>query len=772
MGLLGALSAWRLNVIVSKREVQEPELPILIVTLLSAVLLASFGAHAEVSVAIGPTTIPRGDAIGARDITISNELFAIAFAVDTAPPWGVARGGIIDIALFQDGEPGHDIASLADFMPNKWSSWPTTYQRVTIEKASIDEAVVKTIRDWGEVELETVFHIKDGDSKIHIITRMTNNGDVSLEGLHSGYVVWPDGGSLFGMPGLPAVSVSPEDAALGDWSAAYGERWVLGLHAPFSEILAYGGRDRYLPHDLLPGETQSFEAWLQIESDGSLAPLVQAEIDFQQLPSGRVSGQVASNDGELVARPAVVVMKGGKPYAWTVGNDGDYEINLPTGDYELYATARGYAQGATRNVTVLKGGEIKVDFGDVRPPGAVHIQVSDKETGQPLDARISIQSGYKPLIGYFGKNTFFTELDTAGETTEVIAPGNYVFEVSVGGGFTSRPQRVEVVVESGQTNDVNAEIPVLAMPQEHGWYNADLHHHSDVLDGFTEAEFVMRSELAAGVDITFLSDHDSVLNNREMRVLSGARGMHFIPGTELSPSWAHFNAYPLDDGKTMDIDTGQATVQEIFSAARRMGAEIVAANHPYSDYGYFESIEKNAVPGGYDAGFDLVEITSNDNTKTLTRVWQMWNEGHRVYLSAGSDVHDVWIQESGSARSYVYVDGKLSIEKFVAALKAGHAFASQGPLVYPEILFGSELHRAAGDKLTLRYSVQAVSGLRLVQLIERGSAIEVLALVGESEPVQVDFSVRPDADTWYSLVVEDMNGKFAYTNPVWVIVAK
>jgi len=32
--------------------------------------------------------------------------------------------------------------------------------------------------------------------------------------------------------------------------------------------------------------------------------------------------------------------------------------------------------------------------------------------------------------------------------------------------------------------------------------------------------------------------------------------------------------------------------------------------------------------------------------------------------------------------------------------------------------------------------------------------------------------VRPEADTWYSLVVEDMNGKFAYTNPVWVIVAK
>ena len=77
-------------------------------------------AHADVSVATGPTTIPRGDATAARDITIGNDVSALAIAVDTAPPWGVARGGIVDIAIVRDGEPGFDIASLADFMPNNW----------------------------------------------------------------------------------------------------------------------------------------------------------------------------------------------------------------------------------------------------------------------------------------------------------------------------------------------------------------------------------------------------------------------------------------------------------------------------------------------------------------------------------------------------------------------------------------------------------------------------------------------------------------------------
>jgi hypothetical protein len=748
---------------------------VLIVTTWACLALPLLTAHAEVAVAVGPTAIPRGDAVGARDITVRTDLFAIAFAVDTAPPWGVARGGIVDIAPVSDGELGYDIASLADFMPNNWSSWPTTYQRVTVDKADPEEAIVRTARDWGEVELETTFHIKEGDSKIHIVTRMTNKGEASLDGLLSGYVVWPDGGHLIGEP---VVTVNEDVQSPGGWTAAYDEHWLLGLHAPFSEKAVRRGRDRYSLHDLGPGETKTFEAWLQIESDGSLAPMVQTEIDFGRLPTGRISGSVVSQDGERVSRPAVVIGKNGRAFAWVIGSDGQYEMVLPAGSYDIYATARGYARGKARNVTVSEGRAVHMDFDDVRPAGTVQIQVSDANTQRLLDARIAVKDGYKPLIGYFGKSTYFTELNPVGELTTDIAPGSYVFEIAAGGGFLSTPKLVDLVIESGKLHELTIEIPVLAKPNEEGWYSADLHHHSDVLDGFTEAEFVLRSELAAGVDIAFLSDHDSVLNNSKMQVLAAARDTPFIPGTEFSPSWGHFNAYPLDDGRTVDIDTGQASVQDIFAAARRMGADIIEINHPYSDYGYFENQEKGAVPGGFDASFDLVEIQPlsdnkrepSRNQETLERVWRMWNDGQKAYLAAGSDVHDVWNFESARARTYVHVDGELSIDKFIAGLKAGRSFASQGPLVYPEILFGSEVRHSAGAELVLKYTVHAVSGLRSVQLIERGSEVEVLAFDGSGNPAPVRFSVTPETDTWYSLVIEDMNGRFAYSNPLWVVV--
>jgi hypothetical protein len=506
--------------------------------------------------------------------------------------------------------------------------------------------------------------------------------------------------------------------------------------------------------------------------------MVQTEIEFGQLESGRISGDVMNTNAAAIPRPTLVIARDGKPIAWTVGEDGRYEMNLPVGDYDVYATAVAHAQSATKTVSVTNGSNTRVDFDDVRAPGNIAVSVVHGAQGQPLDARITIEKGQTPLIGYFGKKTYFTELHDIGQWRDTIAPGEYGLRISAGGGFTSAAESIDVVVDSGQSTTVQVDVDVVAEPRERGWYSADLHHHSDVLDGFTEAEFVMRSELAAGVDLTFLSDHDSVVNNKQMQALSESRGLHFIAGTELSPSWGHFNAYPLRDDADVGIDTGQATVQEVFSEARRMGADVIAVNHSYSEYGYFRNHEDDSVPGGFDAGFDLVEIGPRldsdgklvKNPQAIERVWGMWNDGTTAYLAAGSDVHDVWSFESARARSYVRVDGDLTVENFIAALESGNAYASQGPLVYPEILFGTEIRQPAGELLTLKYSLQSVAGLQSVKLIERGVKIKELALDAARGEVAIEFPVHPQRNTWYSLVVEDVNSKVAYTNPVWVKV--
>jgi hypothetical protein len=718
----------------------------------------------------GPTSIPRGDALSAGDITVRNDHFAIAFAAGTQPPWGVPPGGIIDIAPVRNGKVGYDIASLVDFMPDNWSSWPTSYQDVSVASATPEEVIIRSRRDWHDVELETLYRIRRSDTRVHITTRMTNNGKEDHEDLLTGYVAWPDGGHLIE---TPVQFVDTGENGSGGWTGAYDENWFLGLHAAFSEITKRRGRDRYIQHTLHAGESSVFEVWLQIESHGSSAPIVQTEINGTSAPSGTLCATVSDSNGAPVPKPAIIIQKGHAQPVWVIGSNGYAEMTLAAGQYTVYAAGQRYSDSDRRHVVIATGEKTCLEFSDLAPPGRIAFSVMERETKLPLDARISIRQGHKSVIGFWRQEAYFTELDEIGHAVAATAPGKYLFEVSAGGGFLSMPEVVDVQVRSNQVSDI--EVPVLlhALPSERGWYAADLHHHSDVLDGFTAPEYVLRSQLAAGIDMAFLSDHDSVVNNSEMQRLSDVRGTPFIPGTEISPSWGHFNAYPIYGEQGIEADFTRATVHEVFAAAREKVSGVIEVNHPYSDYGYFTNLEKGTVPGGQNNNYNLLEITSTgkeNNNKTVADAWALWNLGKPVYLAGGSDVHNVWRHESGTARTYAFVPGVVTPEKYVAAVKHGHAYATQGPLVFPDRLFGTEVSVQPGEQINLAYSLVAVNELKSIQLIERGQVIGKKTFSGGQVRAGVSFELQPETNTWYSVVIEDNRGRRAFSNPLWIVL--
>ena len=93
--------------------------------------LPAIGA-AGVRVMTGPTPIQDGDAKSAGDTTVVNERLAFALAVGSPPPYGVPRGAIVDVAPVVNGKIGRDCVVFADFIPNNWSAWPNTFQRIDV----------------------------------------------------------------------------------------------------------------------------------------------------------------------------------------------------------------------------------------------------------------------------------------------------------------------------------------------------------------------------------------------------------------------------------------------------------------------------------------------------------------------------------------------------------------------------------------------------------------------------------------------------------------
>jgi hypothetical protein len=309
-----------------------------------ALPLSPDSAAGAVRIIIGPTPIPGGQANAAGDLTLLNEKLAVAISVNSSPPWAIPKGALIDAAPVVHGSIQHDRVAFADFLPNGWSAWPSAHQRVEIVTDTPALAVVRATRDWNAVQIVTTYSLRTGDDAVHILVTMTNGGSTPVTGALSGFVLWVQGGYFFGVPGLPHQFSGAAAGAMADRIVAYDKDWLVALHEPVFDGFDFGQKDLFLRHTLAPGQSRTFEGWLQILGQGDMGLVFKYEIHRRKLSSGTVEGAVRAARGPPLKAPVVVVEKGGVPYAWTLGQAGHYALELPVGRYELYATSDGYSE--------------------------------------------------------------------------------------------------------------------------------------------------------------------------------------------------------------------------------------------------------------------------------------------------------------------------------------------------------------------------------------------------------------------------------------------
>jgi hypothetical protein len=182
-------------------------------------------------------------------------------------------------------------------------------------------------------------------------------------------------------------------------------------------------------------------------------------------------------------------------------------------------------------------------------------------------------------------------------------------------------------------------------------------------------------------------------------------------------------------------------------------------------------VNAGTAPGGFNPRFDLIEINAGvpaDDVKVLQTLWNFWNAGHRYYLGAGTDTHDVWRDESGSVRTFAHIDGAVTAGAFALALKEGHGYVTFGPLVFPSVMFGDELKVKPGDPFALGFDLKSVDGLKQAELIGGGAVLKTETFPDAAREVHIEFPLSTQHATWYALIVEDSLGRKAYTDPIWV----
>lgn len=118
--------------------------------------------------------------------------------------------------------------------------------------------------------------------------------------------------------------------------------------------------------------------------------------------------------------------------------------------------------------------------------------------------------------------------------------------------------------------------------------NVDLHCHSTISDGvLTPAQVAARAH-ENGVQLWALTDHDELSGLEEARQAALAHGMAFVPGVEISVTWAQHTVHILGlgvDDTNAELNAGLADIR----SGRTVRAREMAAR-----------LEQLGIPGAYE----------------------------------------------------------------------------------------------------------------------------------------------------------------------------
>lgn len=425
------------------------------------------------------------------------------------------------------------------------------------------------------------------------------------------------------------------------------------------------------------------------------------------------------------------------------------------------------------------------------PPGEEAVTVTVTMDGDPEDAQIVVRNRSGSVV-----TVEYTSPHTPGRADFSLPPGEYAFEIDSGGGFIAEKAFRNVTVDSYEIVDVSLDRRY--EPNDRGYYAADLHAHSiysvDTNDSPMD-EFV-GAQLAADVDVLFISDHNTVRGHGPLKQHAQERGVPHLLSDELSTeadgdratdrlqpadptnetsggTYGHFNVYPIEQGMQVDW-TGDP--DDFFGAAREAGATVISANHPERDNNYFHHIDSPEYNESYETAEAYNDAYGSDENETIDQLFAFWNQSKRYTATAVSDDHESSDlgDEYANPRTYAYMAERPTgvAQGYADAVDDQHVFITYGPLVYLETASGAipgENVSAPDGEVTLTAEIENIGELESATLVRNGTAVQNYTLSGETATITHEAEV--DGDAWFVLRVRDEEGAIgtrAMTNPIWV----
>jgi hypothetical protein len=300
------------------------------------------------------------------------------------------------------------------------------------------------------------------------------------------------------------------------------------------------------------------------------------------------------------------------------------------------------------------------------------------EQGRPIAARARLVPATFRERARLGQWSDLHVVTRETGTTLRLPAGRYALRVSRGIEWSMADKRIDIGGGARVSHTLTLRHQI-GLP---GWAGADLHVHTAHSDDAHERGGVSGDDLRAeGVLLAAVTDHNHIGKLEA--------GVDAVAGAELTtwaPEFGHFNAFPL---RELPAHRG-TTPARLFAELARDPGVFVQVNHPrledhisYFALGAFDGT-RFARPG-FHLDFDGIEVWNGYDlnrprqVEALLAEWRRWvARGRHLTATGGSDSHGSRGHLPGYPRTYVQASTSAEL---APALKAGHAFVTNGPLL-------------------------------------------------------------------------------------------
>ncbi|MFM7149905.1 MAG: CehA/McbA family metallohydrolase [Gemmataceae bacterium] len=433
----------------------------------------------------------------------------------------------------------------------------------------------------------------------------------------------------------------------------------------------------------------------------------------------------------------------------------------------------------------------------------VHLRITDGRTGKPTPVRISVRDLQGHSFAPLGRMTEFSTAsgeDLGGHVWHEGRPWYYIdgtceirlpigsLELDARKGPEYLPLKKTIHLAAGQLS-LRESISPWISDTNPGWYSGDLRvhdmsPHAALLEGAGEnldmVQILCRTSAGRQGKTSRISNMlafsgtEACLSNCHCQVVVNTMNQHHFLGT-VGLLDCHRPVFPLDFGGEGGYEDW-SVVDWCDQCHRKRGVVTwpdlprLSQDHPQG-----EALAA-AILGKMDV-FEITQLSGFDDEK-IARYYDLLNCGIRMGLggASGKESNQTLM---GSHRTYAYLEGELTPERWAQSVRAGKTLIGNGPHLRFEVGEkgpGSNLVLERGGRITARAMASLPGLMDRVEILEKGKVVATGRACEEDGTASVEVELECQSGTWLAARCLEKRPRpneallFAHSSPVWIEV--